>query len=110
MELRAELGQGCRPAAEVLRHRPGLQGPQPQPELRRGGGEPLHEVDEPLAIFEVLAPGGDLDARQHYLPVALVLEPFRLLPGLGEGQGPHRSPGVGNDAVGAEVDAAVLHL
>ena len=59
---------------------------------------------------QILPPGGDLDAGEHDLVIALL----RQLPGLLrrplQGQGTYPAPGVGDDAVGAEVDAAVLDL
>ena len=110
VELRAEIGQGGCPAAEVLCDGPGLQAPQPDADGRCGGADSLQQVDQGLPVFQVLAPGGDLDARHHDLPVALRCQRPGLLHGSGDGQGPHPSPGVGDDAVGAEVDAPVLHL
>ena len=108
VELGAQVGQGRRPAAEVLRHRPGLQAPQPQPDLRRGGAQRLQQVDEGLAVFQVVAPGGNFNAGENDLPVSLRRQLPRLLHRLFQGQGPHRPPCVGNDAVGAEIHAAVL--
>ena len=108
MELGAQVRQRRRPAAEVLRHSAGLQTAQPQAHLRRRGGQGLQQVDKALAVFEVMAPGGDLDACQHDLPVALCCQLPRLLHRLFQRKGAHRSPGVGDDTVGAEVHAAVL--
>ena len=110
MELWAEIRQGRRPAAEVLRDGPGLQAPQPDPDLRRGIADRLQQVDQRLTGLEVLAPGGDLDAGHHDLPVALRRQLAGLLRRRGDGQGPDPASGVGDDAVGAEVDAPVLHL
>ena len=57
-----------------------------------------------------MAPAGDLDARQYQLLIALLPQLPRLLRRRFQRQRPHRPSGVGNDAVGAEVHAAVLHL
>ena len=79
-----------------------------QPGCGRRNG--LHQVDEAGAVAEILAPGGDLDAGEHQLPIALRLKLAGLGHGLVQGQGAHRTPGKGDDAVGAEVHASVLHL
>ena len=107
MEVGAQIGKLRRPAAEILRHRPGLQAPQPQPQPGRGRRYSLHQVDEAAAVVKIPAPGGNFDAGEHQLPVSLRLELPGLGHGLGQGQGPHRPPGIGN---GAEIHAAVLHL
>ena len=106
----AQVGQGGGPAAEVLRDGAGFQGAQPHPALRRGGAHRLHKVDQALPIFEIVSPGGDFDAGEHQLPVAHPGKALCLTGGLLQGKGADRPPGVGNDTVGAEVDAAILHL
>ena len=57
-----------------------------------------------------MAPGGNFDAGEDDLAVALLAQAARLRHGLLQRQRAHRPAGVGDDAVGAEVDAAVLHL
>ncbi|CUQ32456.1 Uncharacterised protein [Flavonifractor plautii] len=106
----AQVGQGGGPAAEVLRDGAGFQGAQPHPALRRGGAHRLHKVDQALPIFEIVSPGGDFDAGEHQLPVARPGKALCLTGGLPQGKGADRPPGVGDNTVGAEVDAAVLHL
>ena len=111
VEVGAQVGQGSRPAAEVRGDGSGLQRAQAHPGVR---GQPLTDglngLDELRLSLQVLSPGGDLDAGEDDLPVARRLQ----LPGLpdtfGQGEGAHPPPGVGDDAVGAEVDAPVLHL
>ena len=110
VEMGAQVGQSRRPAAEVLGDGPGLQAAQPQPQPGRGRRNGLHQVDEAGAVAEILAPGGDLDAGEHQLPIALGLKLAGLGYRLVQGQGAHRTPGKGDDAVGAEVHASVLHL
>ena len=110
MEVGTEVVQRRGPAAEVPGDGPGLQGPQAQPHVPRRGGHRLQQIDEACPVPEVLAPGGDLDAGEDDLPVALLPQPAGLLHSGLYGQGTHRPPSVGDDAVGAEVDAAVLHL
>ena len=110
VELGTQVRQSGGPAAEVLRDRSRLQTAQADADAGGGGADGLHQVDEGLTRFQILAPGGNFDARQDDLPVAVGGEARRLLHRLFQGQGAHRAPGVGDDAVGAEVDAAVLHL
>ena len=97
-------------AAEILRDGAGLQTAQAQPHIPRGGGHRLQKVDERLAVFQVVTPAGDLDAGEHQLPVALLPQLLRLGHRLRLGQRAHRPAGVGDDAVGAEVDAAIFYL
>ena len=86
MELGAQVRQRRRPAAEVLSDGAGLQTAQPQPHPRCRCRHRLQQVDQALAVFQVLAPGGDLDAGQHNLPVARRFESRRLLRRLIQGQ------------------------
>ena len=110
VELRTKARQRRRTAAEVLRDGSGLQTAQPQPQLRRGGAERLHQVDKALAVFEIVPPRGDFDAGQNDLPIARRRQfpgPFhRCL----QRQGTNGAPGIGDDAVRTEVDAPILHL
>ena len=109
MELGTQVGKGRCPAAEVLRHRTGLQAAQPQPHpLRHGGAGGLQQINEALPGLEILAPGGDLDTREDDLPVSGRRQFFQLTHRLRRRQGAHPAPGVGNDAVRAEVHAPVL--
>ena len=110
VELGAEVGEPGGPAAEILRHGAGLQTTQPQAHLSRRLRHRLQQVDEAAAVLEILSPRGDLDAGKDHLPVALPPQLLRLAHRLLQRQGPHRPPCIGDDAVGAEVDAAVLHL
>ena len=110
MELGAQVRQGGGTAAEVLRNGPGLQAAQPDTDAGGGGTDGLHQVDEGLAGFQVFAPGGNLNTCQNDLPVAVGGQARRLLRRLIQGERADRTAGVGDDAVGAEIDAAVLHL
>ena len=76
MEVGAQVGQGGRPAAEVRRDGPGLQGAQADPDVSgQGPADGLQQVDEGLApSWQVLAPGGDLNAGEDDLPIALRLQ------------------------------------
>ena len=61
-------------------------------------------------LGQVLAPGGYLNARQNDLLIALFRQPAGLLRRLLHRQRAHPAPGVGDDAVRAEIGAAVLDL
>ncbi len=106
----AQIGQGSGPAAEVLCNGPGLQRAQPYPHVPRLPADGLDEAGKPRLPRQVAAPGGDLDAGEDQLPVALLPQAADLPDGGVQRQGPHRSPCVGDDAVGAEVDTPVFHL
>ena len=110
VEVGAQVGQRHRPLAEVLGDGAGLQRAQTHPQPRHGVAQGLHQVDEGLALLQIPAPGGNLDAGEHDLPVPLGLQLLGLVHRLGKGEGAHRASGVGDDAVGAEVGAPVLHL
>ena len=110
MELGAKHRQRRGTAAEILRDGAGFQAAQPNADAGRGGTDGLDEIDQGLAVFQVFAPGGDLDTRQDDLPISLRLQSGGLLRRLIQRQRANRSAGVGDDAVRAEVDAAVLHL
>ena len=110
MEVGAQVGQGGRPAAEFLGDGTGLQAAQPHPAFRGGGAEGLHQIDERAAVPEVRAPGGNLDPGEHQLPVTLTGKAFRFTDRVRQRQGTDGPAGVGDDAVGAEIDAAILHL
>ena len=110
MEVGAEVLMPRQGLAEGPVHHPRLQGTQADADVP---GRPADRVDQRAQtglLRQVPAPGGDLDARDHDLPVALLTEGNRLRHRLVQRQGPHRPPGVGDDAVGAEVAAPVLHL
>ena len=110
VEVVAQIGQGRPPAAKVLRDGAGLQGPQPHPAAGGGGAHRLNEIHQLRLVRQVPAPGGDLDAGEHQLLVALLCQLGGLSGGLSRGQGADGASGVGDDAVGAEIDTAVLHL
>ena len=110
MEVGAEVGQGRQPAAEVLGHRSGFQGTQPHPQPRDRPAHRLDQVRQSRPAGKVPAVAGQLNAGDHNLLIARRLQGLRLGHGPLRGQGPHRPSGVGDDAVGTEIGAPILHL
>ena len=106
----AEVGERRRPAAKFLRNSPRLQGAQPHPQPLRRLTDRLKQVDQARRARQIPAPGGDLNARDYQLPVALRRQAAGLCRRRLQGQGADWAPGIGDDAVGAEVGAPVLHL
>ena len=110
VEVPAELAGGRGAAAEILGDHRGLQGTQADAHVPRLGRHRLDHVGKAGSARQVHPIGGHLDAGEHQLPVALLPDARRLGGGVGQRQAPQAAPGVGDDAVGAEVDAAVLDL
>ena len=110
VELGAQVGKCAQAAAEFLRHHSRLQGTQPHPQLRHSLTDFLNQHRHLRLARQVSAPTGDLDAGEDNLPVAPVRQFLRLRHRQLQRGGTDGAPGVGDDAVGAEVDAAVLHL
>ena len=108
VELRAEILARGKAAAEVLVHHARLERAEAHAQLRHGPADGFDQIGKRAAVLEIAAPRCDLDAREHDLAVAL--ERARLLHGLRQRKRAHRPAGVGDDAVGAEVAAAVLNL
>ena len=103
MEVGTQVVQLCRPAAERLGDGAGLQTAQPDAQPGRGTAHRLGQVNEGLrAAVQVLAPAGDFDPRDHDLPVACLRQRFALRRRRRNGGAAHRTPGKGDDAVGAE--------
>ncbi len=72
VELMAQVRQHGRPAAEGRRDGSGLQTAQPETHAGDGGAEGLQQVHKGQPRAQVPAPGGNLDAGEHQLPVALL--------------------------------------
>ena len=97
-------------AAEVLRDDRRLKGTQAQTHLRRGRGNRLHSVGQCQRARQIPAVGRDLDAGQHQLPVALGGQMRRLTRHFIQRQAADAAARIRDDAVGAEIVAAVLNL
>ena len=110
MEMIADLPRGGDGAAELLRDDGGLERSEAQTQARRGlggGDDGVRKVRLPL---EVLPVGRDLDPGEDELAVALGIEGRALRRDLPKRKGADAAARVGDDAVGAEIVAAVLNL
>lgn len=74
----------------------------------RHRGRRLHRVRETQPQLPSVE--GEVDAGEHHFPVACRRQSRYLLPESEELLGAQRPPGIGYDAVGAELGAAVLDL
>ena len=110
MKMGAKIGNVFQFLAKFLRHGPGLQRAQPDAKLRRSLTNRLNQLPQGRLSRKIHAPGGDLDAGDHQLPIALLGKLHGLLHRQLQGRGAHRPTSIGNDAVTAEIDTAILHL
>src|SRR6202008_1429547 len=72
--------------------------------------DPRRQLAQRRLAGQVGAPAGDVDAGPHHLAVALGGPPTHLLDHLAGGRRARIPAAVGDDAEGAAVVAAVLHL
>lgn len=93
VELGAEIGKALEPAAQRLVDDAGLQRAEADAGLRNGGQDGLEQVTQGAAVVPFRAPGGDLDAGDDDLPVAILGQGR----GLGHGicPGAASAPGLG---------------
>ena len=110
MKMPCEIGKAGKPFTKRIVHRPRVEGAEPELHVRLRGQQLLQQLGERHLRLEVLAVGRDLDAGQHDLVHARVSQPRRLLERLLDRQRAHPPSRIRNDAVGAEVVAAVLDL
>ena len=84
---------------------------QPQPlKLRHVLEDLLHQRAEPRRARQVRAVAGDVDAGEHDLAIAALDQPAHLRHHLAHRHRARIAAAEGNDAEGAAVVAAVLHL
>lgn len=109
MEVGTQVLQRGAAAAEVLRNGPGLQRAKAYTDV---GGHRLtdgfHRVNEGGLSLQILSPGGNLNAGEDDLLIACLHQRFGLYSAIGQGQGADAATRIGDDAVGAEIDAAIL--
>ena len=110
MKLRAEILEAGQRAAEFLVDRARLQRAEADAHLRHGGAERREKLPQAATIVPFPAPRGDLDAVDHDLAIALGGELPRLLHRAFQRQRAHAPACIRDDAVGAEIVAAVLNL
>ncbi|MFQ9126821.1 MAG: hypothetical protein ACLR4Z_08540 [Butyricicoccaceae bacterium] len=106
-----EIGKAGKPFTKRIVHRPRVEGAEPELHVRLRGQQLLQQLGERHLRLEVLAVGCDLDAGQHDLVHARV-RPAALVcsSACSTGRERTRPSRIRNDAVGAEVVAAVLDL
>jgi hypothetical protein len=89
----------------------GIDGADPQArQVRDQSQDAHHQVAEPRRARQVAAPAGQVHAGQHDLVVAAIHQAFDLVHHDACGDGAGVAPAEGDDAEGAAVIAAVLHL
>ena len=110
VELRAEIGVDAERLAEVLVDGARLQRAQADPDRGDRRAERRQQLPQAAAVLPLPAPGGDLDAVDDDLAVALGGKALRLLHRGLQRHGAHPAAGIGDDAVGAEIVAPVLDL
>ena len=110
MEVGTYLPRGGNAAGKIIGNDRRLQRTQAQTHIGCRFRNGLDTVGQSDVLPQILAIGGDFNARDHQLTVAFRFQLGSLLLYLGNGQGAHTTAGIGNDAVGAEVHAAVLDL
>ena len=89
----------------------GIDRGQPEtPDIRHLAQDRLHEPAELRAARQVGAVAGEVDARQHDLGIAVAGESLHLLDHRAHRHGARIAAAIGDDAEGAAVVAAVLHL
>ena len=110
MELMAQIGQRRQPSAKLLGDNSGFQRTQAHPKLRHrltdGFNQPCH-----LGLArQIHSPAGNFDACHHNFPVPPSSQILGLLHRQLHRSRANRPPGVGDNTVGTEIDAAVLHF
>ena len=110
VEVPAQPVRPGQTAAEVLAYDGRLERAEADAHVRRGGGAGGDNVGKAGAARKIDAVGGDLYPRQHELFEPLGVDARRFARGVLNGEAAQPPAGIGDDAVGAEVHAAVLNL
>ena len=115
MEMGTDGPQLRQLLCEFFRHDSRLQRPQPHPLDSGDFIQPLHEVHQAalpviFLLFKIQAVGRKMDARENNLPVSLIGQGPGLLHDVLRLSAAHSSPGIGDNAVAAELIASVLNL
>ena len=110
MELGAQIGILPKPGAEFLCNHPGFQAAQTVAHLGKLPAQALDEIRHRGLAGQIHAPAGNFNTGNDDLPVALGGNGPGLLQSGSQGRRADGATGIGNNAVGAEIDAAILHL
>ena len=110
VELRAEIWEARQRAAECFVDRPRFERAETDAHIRHGGADRREQVAQDGPVFPFLPPGGNFDAVNDDLTIALGGELLRLGDGSVQRHGAHAAARVGDDAIGTEIVAPVLHL
>ena len=110
MELRAQIIVFRQNSTKFFCDNTGLQTAQTHTQLRRRLTNRRHHIRHRRLAGQIHTPAGNLDARQNDFTVAAPGQFPSLRNQKLQRCRAHRSTGVGDDAIGAEVDTAVLHL
>ena len=110
MKMAADLTGRCGAAAKILRDDRRLDRAEAQAHLRRGGGHRLNGIGQRECARKIPPVGRDLDAGQYELTVALLGQMRSLPRHFIRRQTADAAARIRDDAVGAEVIAAVLDL
>ena len=108
--MAAEPARRGEAAAEILGYHGRLQRAETYAHVGRRGGDGLDNVGNAGLAGQVDPVGRDFDAGQNYLAVALGVDARGLRRSGVQRQTAQAAAGVGDDAVGAEIDASVLNL
>ena len=110
MEVPREVVEAAQPLTERIIYNPRVERAEAEARFRLRRKQLLKQVGQRQARFQVSAVGGDFDAGQHDFVHACRAEPRRLAKHLVRRQRAHPSACIRNNAVGAEVVAAVLYF
>ncbi len=110
MEMRTEACAFGKRFAEALVHRTRLKRAQMDAHRTCGSCKRLRKRDDVGPVRQVASVRGDFDACNDAFTAAAVPQTDRLPQSLLERHGAHMPAGIGDDAVGAVIVAAVLHL
>ena len=108
--MQGEVVKAAQPLAERFIYDARIERAETKPDVRQRPEQLLEQIGERQTRRKVAAVGGDLDARQHDLVHACRTEASCLGKRLLRRQRAYPAARIWNDAVGAEVVAAILYF